>query len=67
VLARRVDARGELTDTVAGNRLCIRYDATHGTAEAFDEQGRPWPGTMAYWFAWVAFHPRTDVLQADSP
>lgn len=63
VLASRVDARGELLDTVGGRALRIRHDAVHGTAEAFDANGQPWPATMAYWFAWVAFHPRTDVLR----
>ena len=63
-LARSVDARGDLQDNVAGRRLRIRYDRAHGTAEAFDAQGRPWPGTMAFWFAWVAFHPGTEVLLA---
>lgn len=64
VLARSVDARGDLSDTVAGRRLRIRYDRIHGTAEAFDVEGRPLPVTMAFWFAWVAFHPGTQVLQA---
>ncbi len=63
VLGRAVNTDGELVDTVAGRRLRIRYDRSHGTAEAFDEQGRPWPGTMAFWFAWVAFHPQTEVLR----
>ena len=61
-LASRVNRQGELLDTVNGQRLRIRYQATHRSAEAFDEHGKPWPGTMAYWFAWVAFHPQTDVL-----
>lgn len=64
VLARTVDTRGELWDKVAGRRFRIRYDRTHGTAEAFDAQGKLWPGTMAFWFAWVAFHPKTEVLRA---
>ena len=63
VLARAVDARGELRDEVGGRRLRIRYDAAHRSAEAFDADGKPWPATMAYWFAWVAFHPGTAVLQ----
>ncbi|MDP1692280.1 MAG: DUF3179 domain-containing protein [Burkholderiaceae bacterium] len=64
LLARHADRNGVLTDTVAGRRIRIRYDRGHGTAEAFDAQGRPWPTTMAFWFAWVAFHPRTEVLRA---
>lgn len=61
-LAQRVNRDGELHDTVGGRKLRIRYQAEHRSAEAFDEQGTPWPGTMAYWFAWVAFHPQTAVL-----
>jgi hypothetical protein len=64
VLAHAVDAGGELRDTVAGRSLRIRYDRAHGTAEAFDAQGRALPGTMAFWFAWVAFYPQTEVLRA---
>ena len=60
--ARALNQRSELVDTVAGKKLRIRFDPAHGTAEAMDEQGKPWPGTMAYWFAWVAFHPKTEVL-----
>lgn len=63
VLAGQVDARGELLDQVGGRALHIRHDAVHGTADAFDTDGQPWPSTMAYWFAWFAFHPRTEVLR----
>ncbi len=63
VLERAVDRQGELGDTVAGQRLRIRYDRQHRTAEAFDAEGKPLNGTMAFWFAWVAFHPRTEVLR----
>lgn len=61
-LAQRVDGKGELLDTVGGRKLRIHYHAVHRSGEAFDERGQAWPGTMAYWFAWVAFHPRTAVL-----
>lgn len=55
---------GELVDTLAGQRLRVRYDPEHRTAEAFDTNGRALPGVMAFWFAWVAFHPDTEVLRA---
>jgi hypothetical protein len=63
-LARAVDARGELADRVNGKTVFVRFDAGNGSAEAFDAQRRALPATMAYWFAWVAFHPRTEVLHA---
>lgn len=64
VLERVVDRTGSLQDKVGGQRLRIRYDRVHRTAEAVDEQGRPLAGVMAFWFAWVAFHPDTEVLSA---
>ena len=60
-LDRRADARGRFTDTVAGRRIEIRYDRLHRSAEAFDSDGRPVPAVMAYRFAWVAFHPATEL------
>ncbi|MBA3477405.1 MAG: DUF3179 domain-containing protein [Lautropia sp.] len=63
LLARAVGSGGELQDTVAGRSLRIRYDHAQRTAEAFDAEGRPWPATMAFWFAWIAFHPHTEVLR----
>jgi hypothetical protein len=64
VLERVVDRAGTLQDKVGGHRLTIRYDRVHRTAEAVDEQGRPLAGILAFWFAWVAFHPETEVLSA---
>ena len=64
VLARAVDCNGNLSDTVGGQNVRIRYDRTHLSAEAFDTQGRPLAGIMAFWFAWVAFHPKTAVWEA---
>jgi hypothetical protein len=62
-LERLADARGRLADTVAGRRIEIRYDRLHRTAEVFDADGRSLPAVMAYWFAWVAFHPKTELLK----
>jgi hypothetical protein len=63
VLARRVDASGRLADRVGGQRVEIRFDPTHRSAEAFDQDARPLPGVTAFWFAWFAFHPDTRVLE----
>lgn len=63
VLEKAVGRSGELLDTVGKQSVRIRFDRLHRTAEAFDAQGRPLAGTMAFWFAWVAFHPQTEVLR----
>lgn len=64
VLARRVDAKGRLQDRVGGVPVEIRFDREHRSAEAFDAAGQVLPSVMAFWFAWFAFHPKTEVLQA---
>jgi len=61
-LARRLGNEGTLQDRIAGRPVRIRYHAGHRTAEAFDAEGRPLPSVMAYWFAWVAFHPQTELV-----
>lgn len=63
-LARAVNSSGELVDRVANKTLRVRYDRAHGTAEVFDESGKLWPSTMSFWFAWFAFHPKTEVLRS---
>ncbi len=61
-LAARADASGRWRETVAGQVVEIRFDRQHQSAEAFDGQGKPLAAVMAYWFAWVAFNPKTSVL-----
>jgi hypothetical protein len=55
---------GEIADTVGGQELTVRYDAEAGSAAAFDAEGRELPTVRAFWFAWVAFHPDTEVYEA---
>ena len=55
---------GSVTDTFAGRRVRIDYD-TNLAAFAWDvPEGIE--VTEAYWFAWKAFHPDTEVWQAAS-
>lgn len=64
VLAQRVDAQGRLRETLGGQPVEIRFDREHQSAEAFDAAGRPLASVTAFWFAWVAFNPKTTVLAA---
>ena len=63
LLERRVDARGRVADRIGGQRIEIRFDPLHRSAEAFGHDARPIPGVTAFWFAWFAFHPDTGVLR----
>ncbi len=54
---------GELKDTYAGVPLRIVYDADAHSARALDADGNELPSVRSYWFAWVAFHPGTEVYR----
>ncbi|MEE9396996.1 MAG: DUF3179 domain-containing protein [Methylococcales bacterium] len=55
---------GAFIDMVNGQQLHIRYDNEHRSGSIFDQQGNQLPSTTAFWFAWYAFHPRTEVFSA---
>jgi hypothetical protein len=44
--------------------LNIVFDEEHQTGRVLDDAGRELPTTTAFWFAWYAFHPDTDVYVA---
>ena len=54
-----------LAITVGGQELKIRWDKAASAARAFDTDGREYPTTSGYWFAWVAFHPATGLYLAE--
>lgn len=56
---------GEVTDTLAGKKLTVRFDPEHRTGAVFNAQGKEIPSLIAFWFAWYAFHHDTDVFQAE--
>jgi hypothetical protein len=51
-------------DEFAGEEFSVEFDATHQTARIVKADGPEIPTTMAFWFAWYAFHPETDVYEA---
>lgn len=62
-LAARVNQDGVFEDRLGGQVVSIRYDARHRTARAEDAAGKPIASVTAFWFAWVAFHPDTELLR----
>jgi ribosomal protein S27AE len=57
--------QGVLAIAVGGQELEIRWDKAASAARAFDTDGREYPTTSGYWFAWVAFHPATGLYLAE--
>lgn len=61
-LARR---SGEIADEISGKKIIIRFDQEHRSAQLFDEENTLMPSIIGFWFAWMAFHPDSQVFSAD--
>ncbi len=53
-----------LSDQVNGQSVRIHFNPRAQSASVTDSDGRPLPSVMAFWFAWSAFHPDTQVYKA---
>jgi hypothetical protein len=51
-----------IEDQHAGRELLIEYDLRSMSARVIDSAGVEIPTFTAFWFAWAAFHPDTDVF-----
>lgn len=54
-----------LVDQVGGRRITVHFNARARSASVTTADGTPAPSLMAYWFAWYAFHPDTEVFKAN--
>jgi len=54
-------AGGEVTDTVNGRTVTVRYE-NEQSGTVVDAGGQPVRAVHAYWFAWYAFHPDTELF-----
>ncbi len=52
-----------LQDRLAGQSIEVRFDAANRLGRVFDAQGSELAVTISYWFAWLAFHPDTEVFK----
>jgi hypothetical protein len=55
---------GKVKERVGGAAITVRFDRGHQSAVALDAGGRELPAVIAFWFAWYAFHPDTEVFKA---
>lgn len=51
------------TDVFGSKRVTLSYDRASRTARIRDQEGREIPAVVAYWFAWAAFHPKTEIYR----
>lgn len=59
--------KGLVLDRFAQRQVRVRFDRQHQSARIEDEAGNPLPAVVAYWFAWYAFHPDTDIYRVKIP
>ena len=53
-----------VTDSIGSQKITVHYDPASRTARVRDANGKDVPSVVAYWFAWAAFHPKTEVYIA---
>jgi hypothetical protein len=52
-------------DAFAGEIFSVEFDEEHQTARVVTGDGSAISTITAFWFAWYAFHPETDVYEAE--
>ena len=53
-------------DGFQGRQFEVQFDEKNGTARIIGGDGKEIPTTLAFWFAWYAFHPDSAVFTSES-
>ena len=53
------------TDEFQGRTFDVLFDQDNKTARIVDDDGAEIPTTLAFWFAWYAFHPESEVFSIE--
>lgn len=56
---------GEFSDEFQGRSVTVFYDDENQSARIVDADGQEIPTLIAFWFAWYAFHPDTEIYTAN--
>ena len=51
-----------VNDVVNNTQVSIAFSARHRTGAVYNKSGNEIPTVISYWFAWVAFHPDSEVF-----
>jgi len=57
-----IEARGFIEDRVGGMRIRIEQDVDGRIRVICPATGEHFPSQRSFWFAWVAFHPNTEIF-----
>lgn len=53
----------QLNDRFAGKQIKILFDAVNRSGTILDKNGNELPSITSFWFAWIAFHPESEVYK----
>ncbi len=56
---------GVVREQLGGEEIIVRYDVSSRSVTVTDKAGVEIPTISAFWFAWYAFHPDTEVYRVD--
>ena len=59
--------RSPLNDRIGKQSIVLHFNIDTRSVSVTTANGMPIPSVMAFWFAWYAFHPDTQVFAASSP
>ena len=54
-----------LHDTLAGQVLEIHFDSVNRTGKVLGKNRNEIPTVISFWFAWMAFHPESEIYKAE--
>ncbi len=60
----RKNAADFFDDSIGGKPVTVEWSDDDNFARVLDENGDELPSIIAYWFAWYAFHPDTELFRA---
>lgn len=58
-----VKTTSPIVDVVNGKEIHIHFNAEDRSGRVVTRSGKFYPVLSAFWFAWIAFHPDTDLFQ----
>jgi hypothetical protein len=58
---KRLSSGRKLEDHIGGQTIYLTYDTKAQSVQVTDANESPMPVVQAYWFAWVAFYPKTQL------
>jgi hypothetical protein len=51
-------------DSIDGRTIAVEWFPSEKFARILDKEGEELPSVIAYWFAWYAFHPDSEIFHA---